>query len=191
MAPKPNQNSNAIVTGISVVVMLFLIHGGWDMIRDYIRSKQPHDMLATLHYHGEWSVGEYRECDSINLKDDEEPDVVCADAALSPSKIFKIRFSGAPIYDTKVKDGGLLEWLCRRDNADVTFSCVRKPTPEEPQPSAAPAPVPSVQHELSKDDLDNLRKRNECEQRFYDKKLYQVNGMSIGEACKQNSDLKP
>jgi hypothetical protein len=65
-----------------------------------------------------------------------------------------------------------------------------KPLPEQPKNTPA-AIAPQAEHDLSKDDIEALRKRNACEQRFYDKKMYQVSGASIGEACKQNPDLKP
>jgi hypothetical protein len=190
MSSKPNETPVwANLLGIAIV-SLFYYAGGYDTVRDYIRSKWPHETLATVHYHGEWSVGEYRDCDSMNLKDYDKPDVVCADA-YAPARLFKVRFVGSQVYDPRLSIGESLTWMCRRVDRDVTFSCVRKSMPEPEKPPATATPAPADEHELSKDDLENLRKRNECEQQFYDKKMYQVNGKSIGEACKQNPDLRP
>ena len=45
--------------------------------------------------------------------------------------------------------------------------------------------------ELPSDYVESLRKRNACEQRFYDKKISSVDGVSVMEACKKNPDRKP
>ena len=44
---------------------------------------------------------------------------------------------------------------------------------------------------LPPDYIQSLRKRNVCEQRFYDKKIFSVHGMSVMEACKENPDRQP
>jgi hypothetical protein len=65
MPQEPKSSPLARVIGIAV--MLFFFYGGYDAVRDYF-SKQSSKKLATLSYRGEWSVGEYRECDSMNLR---------------------------------------------------------------------------------------------------------------------------
>jgi hypothetical protein len=47
------------------------------------------------------------------------------------------------------------------------------------------------ERKLTKEEVESLRKRNECEQRLYDNKIYAVDGMSIVAACKQNPERKP
>jgi hypothetical protein len=131
----------------------------------------------------------------MNLRHMEKPEIACSGASpLDIPRIFNVEFKGGPTYDSTIADGTVFTWLCRRTNQDVSFSCVKQPTQPEKQPEPVPPPTSltsPLKRELSEDDIQNLRKRNECEQRFYDKKMYQVNGVSIGEACKQNSELKP
>jgi hypothetical protein len=120
-----------------------------------------------------------------------KPEIACSGASpLDNPKIFNIEFKGGPTYDSTIADGTVFRWLCRRTNGDASFSCVKQPLQVEKQPEPVPPPPP-LKRELGKDDVDYYRKRNECEQRFYDKRMYLVNGMSIGEACKQNPYLKP
>ncbi len=52
-------------------------------------------------------------------------------------------------------------------------------------------PKLAEERQLTKDEVESLRKRNECEQRFYDNKIYEVDGMSIVAACKQNPERRP
>jgi hypothetical protein len=193
---KPDKSDNSDVTHklAAVVVVIFLSFGGWDMIRNYFRSTQSSEKLASLGYHGEWSVGEYRDCDSMNLRHMEKPEVACSGASpLDNQKIFNIEFKGGSTYDSTIADGTVFTWLCRRTNSEVSFSCVKQPMQAEKQPEPVPPPpiTSPLKSELSKDDVDYFRRRNECEQRFYNKKTYLVNGVSIGEACKQNPDVEP
>jgi len=105
--------------------------------------------------------------------------------------MFIIKFTGGPTYDSTIVEGAVHYWLCRRDDSDVTFSCVKeKETKNEKQSETEPI-MPPVQHDLSRADIQYLQKRNECEQRFYDKEVYLANGTSVGKACKQNPELKP
>ena len=52
-------------------------------------------------------------------------------------------------------------------------------------------PKLQVERQLTKDEVEGLRKRNECEQRFYDNKIYEIDGMTILAACKQNPERRP
>ena len=52
-------------------------------------------------------------------------------------------------------------------------------------------PKLAVERQLTHDEVESLRKRNECEQRFYDNKIYEVDGMSVMAACKQNPERRP
>ena len=52
-------------------------------------------------------------------------------------------------------------------------------------------PKLAEERQLTKDEVESLRKRNECEQRFYDNKIYEVDGMSLVAACKQNPERRP
>ena len=47
------------------------------------------------------------------------------------------------------------------------------------------------QPKLPSDYIESLRKRNACEQRFYDKKIFSVHGRSVMEACKEYIDRQP
>lgn len=52
-------------------------------------------------------------------------------------------------------------------------------------------PKLAVERQLTDEEVESLRKRNECEQRFYDNKIYEVDGMSIVAACQQNPERRP
>jgi hypothetical protein len=193
-ASKPD-HSRVVSKAVATIVAVLLLLGSLDALCHYIRSKQSSKKLATLSYLGEWSVGEYRECESMNLRHMENPEIACSGAPPleNPSTLY-MEFKGGPTYDSTIADGTVFTWLCRRTNHDVSFSCVKQPIQAQRQPEHGPPPpklTSPLKRELGKDDMEYLRKRNECEQRFYDKKLYQVNGASIGAACKQNPDLKP
>ena len=184
--------SNPLTNVIATVGVLFFMFAGYDVLRHYIRSKYSSEKLTNLRYRGEWSVGEYRECNSLNLREeDDRPDVVCLEPFPSgPSRMVEIKFTG-PTYEPAIVDGAVHYWLCRHDNSDVTFSCVKeKETKNEKQSEAEPI-VPPPKHELTNKDIENLKRRNECEQRFYDKEVYLANGLSVGKACKQNPNIKP
>ena|SRR5579871_6602736 len=189
---KPD-HSRAISKAVATIVIVLLLLSGLDALYHYIRSKQSSKKVATLSYLGEWLVGEYRECESENLRHMETPEIACSAPPLDNRHVVNIEFKGGPTYDARVADGTVFTWNCRRTNQDVSFSCVKRPIhPErQPRPVASLPPLIPLKAELSKDDVQYYRNRNECEQRFYDKKMYQVNGISIGAACKQNPDLKP
>jgi hypothetical protein len=186
-----------LVRIISILLAGVLVQaGGWSVFRKYIRHRISHEKLAAMRYHGEWSLGEYRECNSMNLREeDKKPELDCAGSSLTDAeKVFNVNFSGDLTYDEEKPEGVVHFWLCRRNDADASFSCrVRENAPSESQtPSKEDQSAkPPEERQLTDSELETLRKRNECEQRFYDKKIYKVDGMSIGAACKQNSDRLP
>jgi hypothetical protein len=103
-------------------------------------------------------------------------------------KVFKISFSGDVTYDDEKPDGAVHYWLCRRNDTEPTFSCGAKEIPPSEPQATEKQPEP---RQLTSDELEYFRKRNECEERFHNKKIYEVDGMSIGAACKQSPDRKP
>jgi hypothetical protein len=70
------------------------------------------------------------------------------------------------------------------EDPELTKQCLQ--SPDRAQAQAQPE-----QRQLSRDEIDSLRKRNECENRFTDRKIYEVGGISVGAACKQNPDRMP
>jgi hypothetical protein len=189
---KPD-HARVVSKAVATIVVGLLLLVGLDALRHYIRSKQSSRKVATLSYLGEWLVGEYRECESENLRHMETPEIACSAFPLDNQHVVNIEFKGGPTYDSTIADGAVFTWLCRRTDGNVGFSCVKQPMRAERQPkpvASLPERIP-IKRGLSEDDVQYYRKRNECEQRFYDKKMYQANGLSIGAACKQNPDLKP
>jgi hypothetical protein len=176
----------AIVVGYVLIVALISVSGCSDP-EDYFKKRISHSKLTTVIYHGEWSLGEYRECYSVNSRDAE---LVCTDFTRTDvRKIFNIDFIGDSAYDESKSSELTHRWLCRRNDGDPSFSCGAKEIPQTSGPNAADTPKPERQ--LTNDEVEYFRKRNECEYRFYDKKIYEVDGMSIGPACKQNPDRMP
>jgi len=190
---KPNDPTGPIVRILVVVLTVVLLQaGGWSAFRRYIRHRISHEKLAAMRYHGEWSLGEYRECNSMNLREeDKKPELDCVGSSLTDTeKIFNVNFSGDLTYDEEKPEGVVHFWLCRRNDTDASFSCWARqnPSAESQTPPNADQTAQPAERQLTDSELENLRKRNECEQRFYDKKIYEVDGMSIGRACKQNPD---
>jgi hypothetical protein len=74
---------------------------------------------------------------------------------------------------------------------------VQEPYPDSSQQRAEPPPgwsngeTPIQGRQLSKEEIEYYRKRNECEFRFMDKGIYDVDGKPIGEVCKESPDRKP
>jgi len=174
----------------AVMALVFIQGGGWS----HLSHRISHEKLAALHYRGEWSLGEYRECSSMNLKEeDKKPQLDCLDSApLDAGKVFKVSFSGDLTYDEEKPETLVHFWLCRRNDAAASFSCgaTENHSGDSQTPSGNEQPA-KPERQLTDAELENLRKRNECQQRFYDKKIYEVDGMSIGLACKQNPDRRP
>jgi hypothetical protein len=181
------------ITGgiVGLAVAAFFLSNGPSMVRKYIDRVEDHDKLTKIHHQGSWSLGEYQDCGSVNMeKEDTDPELICGDASwLDPGKTFMVRFSGNLTYDKDKKDGLVLSWRCRNDgNAGVTFSCFAK---QEKETKTGSSTESQSNRELTPGEIDDLRKRNECENRFTDKKVYEVDGMSLGAACKQNPDRRP
>jgi hypothetical protein len=146
-----------------------------DMIGRMIQRHTTTEKLATLRYHGEWSYGEYRECASVNVPEqDKQPELECAPAP-TVEKIFKVGFNGELTYDDEGQKGAVLYWLCRRNESEPSFSCSAKANPVTPTTTSD----------------DYLEKRKNCENRFINKKIYEVDGMDVIQACKQNPDRVP
>lgn len=194
---KPNDSASGVVRILAILLAVVLVQlGGWSAFKRYIRHRISHEKLAAVRYHGEWSLGEYRECNSMNMRDeDKRPELDCVGSLpMDTEKVFKVNFSGDLTFDEERPEGAVHFWLCRRNDADASFSCgVREnPSSESQTPSNEDRTTkPAEERQLTDSELENLRKRNECEQRFYDKKIYEVDGMSIGAACKQNPNRLP
>lgn len=191
-----------------VIVGVFFTGGGWSALQKYIRHRILHEKLAAMHYHEEWSLGEYRECKSMNLREeditpeldcecnwtnlqefDKTPEFDCVHSSqMDTGKIFNVKFSGDLTYDEGKPEGAVHYWFCRRRDADPSFSCVATQRPSSQYRMTKPAEKPG---QLPESEIESLRKRNECEQRFYDKKIYELDGMSVMLACKQNPDRRP
>jgi hypothetical protein len=192
MAEKSSPIAGIISTLTMVLALIFFAGGGWSAIQRYIQPRTSHEKLAGMHYHGEWSLGEYRECNSMNLRV-ARPELDCVGSSpMYTEKVFNVSFSGDLTYDEEKPEGAVHYWLCRRNNADASFSCKARenPSAESQTPSNADQTAQPAERQLTDSELENLRKRNECEQRFYDKKIYAVDGMSIGAACKQNPNRR-
>ena len=167
-----------LAAGISIAVLMAA--GLWSSFGKFIDRHTSHEKFSLMKYDKDWSLGEYRECVSPNLKEqDEKPALDCMKGLDSGTdKMFKVSFTGNLTYDKDRPEKTVHLWLCRRNDGDPSFSCSAKvwnPEPSSTEPQ----------------DMDNLRKRNECEQRFTDRKIFEVDGMSIVAACKQNPDRLP
>src|SRR5215472_9455421 len=184
---KRGARTEAFVRVLSAILVVAFVSGGGAAVWKYVQRHISHEKLATVHCLEEWSVGEYRECNSMNLREqDSKPELYCVvSSRLDLGKVFKVSSSGDLTYDDEKQEGQVLEWLCRRNIDDPTFSCAAKET------SSVQATPKPAERELTPDEIENSRKRNECEQRFYSRKIYELDGMSIMRACKQNPDRKP
>jgi hypothetical protein len=187
--------ADAFVRILSIALTLAFISGGGTAVWKYIQRQMrriSHEKLTTMHYQGEWSVGEYRECDSVNLPEERnKPELDCIGGSSAFSeKVFNVSFSGGLTYDDEKPTDAIHNWLCRRNSADdPTYSCGAKETPKE---QTAPKPAEERQErQLTSDEIENLRQRNECEERFYNRKIYEIGGVSVMAACKQNPNRKP
>ena len=124
------------VIGISLGIVLVLIliieifeHGGWDYINRVNRGMISHEKLTSVHSHGSWSAGEYKECYSFNTKEeDADPQLWCGDSSLADqAKVFKVKFSGDLTFDEDKKEGNVHYWRCRHNgDVDATITCEAK-----------------------------------------------------------------
>lgn len=197
-SPPPEEEGvpTLLRTLTTMALMMFLAGGGGMAVWNYINKEHlNHDMLTTLRYDGPWAIGEYQDCFSLNKKEGTSPDMTCGSSSkIDTVKTFMVRFSGDLPFDGDKKDGAYLEWKCRRnDDAEIAFTCyaVQTPTSETQTQPAQNQSEPAPERALPPAEIASLRKRNQCENRFTDKGIYEVNGVTVGVACKQNPDLKP
>ncbi len=84
-----------------------------------------HDKLTTIHWPS-WTNGEYKECNSLNLKEeDEHPVLSCEDVGVwEQGKVFNVRFHGRT-FTTEQQEGVVHYWRCRKnaDDDDTTITC--------------------------------------------------------------------
>lgn len=164
-----NSASEARARIIGILLMLIFASGGGTAVWKYLRHNISHDMLAS--YHGVWLLSE---CDPMNLLEEGwERELVCIGSFTDSSSMDFIKICNVSFHC----------WLCHRINDTATFSCDTKPV--------EPRPTEERQRQLNPDEVESLRKRNECEQRFYDNKIYEIHGMSVMAACKQNPERRP
>jgi len=182
---------------LGVVLALVLIQGGgWSYVQRYVSHRISHEKLAGVRYHGEWSFGEYRECNSMNLREeDKRPELECLGSSqIDLGKVFNVNFTGDLTYDEEKPEGTVHFWLCRRNDTDPSFSCwgeKKIPSGESQTPADKDQAAKPTERQLTDSEIENLRKRNKCEEQFHDRKIYEVDGMSVGQACKQNPDRLP
>lgn len=182
------ESSSSWIGGlIGIIVMLVLMDSElFPRIWNYInREYMHHDMLTKVQHNGSWSVGEYQVRMSTNIKVEEEPELNCGSEG--SEKLFMVRFRGGIPYDAKKSPGTLIHWRCRKnDSADIVFSCSVLPSLYYP-PRTEFAP----QGELTPEEMEILRRRNECEKRFSDKNVLEVDGQTIVRVCQLNPDRQP
>lgn len=186
---KPD-STNDVATRVitTIIVVVFISFGGWSAVRNHLRGFS-HEKLTKVYYQGEWTLGEYRDCHSLNLREeDKEPELYRGGSSLMDAgRVFNVSFSGGLAYDGEKPEGAVQFWLCRRDGADPSFSfrLRRSSSSESVNWRSADFSVWSLLVGVCDLLVGFFLAPQECEQRFYDKKIYEVNGMSIGEACKQ------
>jgi hypothetical protein len=104
----------AVSLGIVLTLIFFIriFEGvGWEHItREFIT----HEKITSVHSRGFWSAGEYRECHSLNTKEeDADPQLWCGDSSpMDGAKVFKVKFSGDLTYDKDKKEGEVHYWWC-------------------------------------------------------------------------------
>jgi hypothetical protein len=199
---KTSLKSVLAVVIFTLLFVLLVIGNRWTLIEKYIDRHTSHEKVSVMRYFGEWSFGEYRDCTSSNVRIlDGKPELNCASWPLlgyasdnsvpkarssdsDTDRKFKVNFSGDLTYDGDRAETAVHYWVCHRNKGEPNFSC--EATSGDPQTSATPVEPP-----LNDNEIENLRKRNACEERFYAKMIHEVDGMSIGHACKKNPDRMP
>ena len=84
-----------------------------------------HSKLSEVHAKG-WSIGEYKDCNSMNTKDEDvKPVLYCGpDTIMEGAKVFKVEFSGVLTYTDREKEGVVHYWKCKKnDGTDPSMSC--------------------------------------------------------------------
>ena len=94
-SPDSAERGMQVVWRIVLGIMAVSFFARFD-IGKFIERHTSHEKLASVLYHGEWSLGEYRECISTNLKTEgNEPHFDCTDSLSSGvDKVFNVAFSG-------------------------------------------------------------------------------------------------
>lgn len=176
--------------GCLVVLGVFIYLGwlGWEATQK--NGWTSHDMLIRVQYHN-WVVGEYKNCATLNTPTPNQNLLDCSDVG-GDVKVFKVLFYGGT-YDEEKPETFVHNWKCRKSSEDnPAFICSLLETsaatqnPPQTQPQSTPPDT-----KLPDEYIENLRKRDACEQRFYEKKIRMVDGVSIGTACKENPDRRP
>ena len=88
---------------------------------------------------------------------------------------------------------GSEEWAQRIESPTKDTSCPANSSYEGQgqTPTNSVAEPPETQRTLSNEEIEYYRKRNQCEFRFMDKGIYEIDGKSVGAACKQNPERRP
>jgi hypothetical protein len=104
-------------------VVLFLIGACirfWDFSEE--QGWRYHDEFTNVVSAG-WATNEYKECGTAKVS--EGIWMICDGGdEQSPVKVFKVRFYGKMIYDTKLTPDRY-QWRCRKNDADPAMTCER------------------------------------------------------------------
>lgn len=196
MADQKNTDTSAELAGLACLAVLggliYLCFMGWQAMQKY--GWTSHDVLISVQYHN-WVVGEYKNCTTLNTPTPNENLLDCSDAQGRDIRVFRVLFYGGT-YDKEKPKTFVHNWKCRKREDSPAFVCSLPETPASVQspestPEAQPQSTPQPERPLPDEYIENLRQRDACERRFYDKKISEVDGMSIGAACNENPDRKP
>ncbi len=108
-----------------VTVVLIIAGAIWGYSKLDAFGYVAHSKLTEVHAKA-WSTGEYKNCNSINIKEeDAQPVLYCGpDTIMEAAKVFKVRFSGVLTYDKEMKEGIVHHWKCKKnDSTDPSMIC--------------------------------------------------------------------
>jgi hypothetical protein len=135
-------------------------------------------------------------CNNVHLA----PKIVSVDGkqtAFACSGTIQVSGSERGAYEVSLTDkGGDRDWrgLSKVEIDDMPAELERSICHDAPGHEARQntnGPAPESHAELPPEYVESLRKRNVCEERFRDKKIVDVGGTSVYQACKENPDSKP